>query len=93
MIHEHHQWLADVNDSIVESYEREQEMAGKPERIQELASIFRAGPGWAGWSRCWPACGLIVPAGCDGLAGVAPVGRAFLRPVGSFVWSGRGFFG
>jgi hypothetical protein len=37
MIHEHHEWLADLNKSIVESYEREQvEIAGKPERIQEL---------------------------------------------------------
>jgi hypothetical protein len=34
MIHEHHQWLADVNKSIVESYERDQEMARQPGRIQ-----------------------------------------------------------
>jgi hypothetical protein len=36
MIHEHHQWLADVNNSVMESYRREQELAGRPERIQEL---------------------------------------------------------
>ena len=28
MIHEHHQWLEDVNRSIVESYARDQTMAG-----------------------------------------------------------------
>ena len=35
MIHEHHEWLADVNESIVESYEREQEQARQRERTQE----------------------------------------------------------
>ena len=35
MIHEHHEWLADVNESIVESYEREQEQARRRERTQE----------------------------------------------------------
>jgi hypothetical protein len=34
MIHEHHQWLEDLNKSIVESYERDQEMARVPGRIQ-----------------------------------------------------------
>lgn len=34
MIHEHHQWLADVNRSIVESYERDQEMARQPGSTQ-----------------------------------------------------------
>ena len=34
MDHEHHQWLADVNKSIVDSYEREQEMARQPGNIQ-----------------------------------------------------------
>lgn len=34
MIHEHHQWLADVNDSIVESYERDEEMARQRGQIQ-----------------------------------------------------------
>jgi hypothetical protein len=35
MIHKHHEWLADVNKSIVESYEREQEMARESGRTQE----------------------------------------------------------
>jgi hypothetical protein len=35
MIHEHHQWLEDVNRSIVESYARDQTMAGEPQRIQQ----------------------------------------------------------
>lgn len=35
MIHEHHQWLEDVNKSIVESYERDQDMARQPGRIQQ----------------------------------------------------------
>lgn len=35
MIHEHHEWLADVNKSIVESYDREQETARQPGRTQE----------------------------------------------------------
>lgn len=34
MIHEHHQWLADVNESIVESYRRDQEMARESGRVQ-----------------------------------------------------------
>jgi hypothetical protein len=34
MIHEHHQWLADVNRSIVESYEHDQEMVHQPGRVQ-----------------------------------------------------------
>ncbi|BBZ48965.1 hypothetical protein H7H82_19300 [Mycobacterium heidelbergense] len=34
MTHEHHQWLADVNRSIVESYERDQEMARQPGSTQ-----------------------------------------------------------
>ena len=34
MIHEHHEWLADVNKSIVESYERDQKMARQPGRTQ-----------------------------------------------------------
>jgi hypothetical protein len=35
MPHEHHQWLADVNESVVESYEREQEQARERRRVQE----------------------------------------------------------
>ena len=35
MIHEHHEWLAEVNKSIVESYEREQETATERARTQE----------------------------------------------------------
>lgn len=35
MIHKHHEWLADLNKSIVESYEREQEMARASGRTQE----------------------------------------------------------
>jgi hypothetical protein len=35
MIQKHHEWLADVNKSIVESYEREQETARQPGRTQE----------------------------------------------------------
>ena len=34
MDHEHHQWLADVNKSIVDSYERDQDMARQPKNIQ-----------------------------------------------------------
>jgi hypothetical protein len=41
--------------------------------------------GGAGWL-----VGLIVVGGYDGSPGVAPVGRAFLGPVGSFVLSGQG---
>ena len=36
MNHEHHQWLADVNQQIVESYVRDQEMAQQPKNIQRL---------------------------------------------------------
>ncbi len=36
MDHEHHQWLSDVNRSIVESYEREQEMASEAKHIQKV---------------------------------------------------------
>jgi hypothetical protein len=36
MDHEHHQWLADVNRSIVESYERDQEMAQQPKNTQRI---------------------------------------------------------
>ncbi|MBI3216496.1 MAG: hypothetical protein HYZ38_22000 [Mycobacterium sp.] len=35
MIHKHHEWLADVNKSIVESYDREQETSREPGRTQE----------------------------------------------------------
>jgi hypothetical protein len=35
MIHEHHQWLEDLNRSIVESYARDQTMAGESKRIQQ----------------------------------------------------------
>lgn len=34
MIHEHHQWLADVNDSIVKSYKRDQAMARQRKTVQ-----------------------------------------------------------
>jgi hypothetical protein len=34
MDHEHHLWLADVNRSIVDSYERDQDMARQPKNIQ-----------------------------------------------------------
>jgi hypothetical protein len=33
MQHEHHQWLEDVNRSIVEAYEREQEVARQANKI------------------------------------------------------------
>lgn len=36
MQHEHHQWLEDVNRSIVEAYEREQEAARQASKIQEV---------------------------------------------------------
>lgn len=36
MVHEHHQWLADVNDWIVETYRREQEKSRQPSNIQEI---------------------------------------------------------
>jgi hypothetical protein len=52
MIHEHHEWLADLNKSIVDSYEREQvEIAGKPERIQELG--HRVEDRWKGVLTDW----------------------------------------
>lgn len=35
MIHEHHEWLSDLNRSVVESFEREQATAGERERAQE----------------------------------------------------------
>lgn len=35
MTHEHHEWLADVNESIVASYEREREQAREQSRTQE----------------------------------------------------------
>ncbi|MCB1256478.1 MAG: hypothetical protein KDB26_05195 [Microthrixaceae bacterium] len=35
MIHEHHEWLTDVNNSIVESFEREQATASEQGRAQE----------------------------------------------------------
>jgi len=47
-----------------------------------LAGLGGAGAGWL--------VGLIVAGGYGKSPGVAPVGRAFLRPVGSFVSSGRG---
>ena len=55
-----------------------------------LASIFRAA--WLGRAEAvagW-LVGLIVVGGYDRSPGVAPVGRAFLGPVGSFVLSGQG---
>jgi hypothetical protein len=36
MEHEHHQWLADVNDDIVAEYNRDQEMAEQPRNIQRI---------------------------------------------------------
>ena len=50
-----------------------------------LASIFRGA--WLGRAEragCW-LVGLVVAGGCGKSPGVAAVGRAFLRPVGSFV--------
>ena len=48
-------------------------------------SLAGSGGGGAGWL-----VGLIVVGGYDRSPGVAPVGRAFLGPVGSFVLSGQG---
>ncbi|SPM35790.1 hypothetical protein MRAB57_3620 [Mycobacterium rhizamassiliense] len=42
MPQEHHQWLADVNRSIVESYEREQEMARTSGRTQETGHVVES---------------------------------------------------
>lgn len=42
MIHKHHEWLADVNDSIVQSYEREQEMARTSGRTQETGHVVES---------------------------------------------------
>lgn len=42
MIHKHHEWLADVNDSIVKSYEREQEMARTAGRTQETGHVVES---------------------------------------------------
>ncbi len=42
MIHKHHEWLADVNDSIVHSYEREQEMARTSGRTQETGHVVES---------------------------------------------------
>jgi hypothetical protein len=42
MIHKHHEWLADVNDSIVKSYEREQEMARQSGRTQETGHVVES---------------------------------------------------
>ncbi|KQH79735.1 hypothetical protein AO501_04235 [Mycobacterium gordonae] len=36
MVREHHQWLADVNDWIVETYRREQAKSRQPSNIQEI---------------------------------------------------------
>jgi hypothetical protein len=51
MIHEHHQWLADVNDSIVESYKRDEEMARQPGQIQRTG--HRVESRWKGVLRDW----------------------------------------
>ena len=47
MIHEHHQWLEDVNRSIVESYTRDQKMAGSQgaSSRQDIGSNRVAGSG------------------------------------------------
>jgi hypothetical protein len=61
---------------------------GLRERCTNLdfsCSLAGSGGGGAGWL-----VGLIVVGGYDGSPGVAPVGRAFLGPVGSFVLSGQG---
>ena len=42
MIHKHHEWLADVNKSIVESYEREHEMARTSGRTQETGHVVES---------------------------------------------------
>lgn len=42
MIHKHHEWLADVNKGIVESYEREQEMARTKGRTQETGHVVES---------------------------------------------------
>jgi hypothetical protein len=51
MIHEHHQWLADVNDSIVESYKRDEAMAREPGQIQRTG--HRVESRWKGVLRDW----------------------------------------
>jgi hypothetical protein len=51
MIHEHHQWLADVNDSIVESYKRDEEMARQPGQIQRTG--HRVESRWKELLRVW----------------------------------------
>lgn len=42
MIHKHHEWLKDVNDSIVRDYEREQEMARTKGRAQETGHVVES---------------------------------------------------
>lgn len=42
MIRKHHEWLADVNDSIVKSYEREQGMARTSGRTQETGHVVES---------------------------------------------------
>jgi len=42
MIHKHHEWLTDVNESIVRDYEREQEMARTSGRTQETGHVVES---------------------------------------------------
>lgn len=42
MIHKHHEWLADVNESIVKDYEREQEVARTKGRTQEIGHVVES---------------------------------------------------
>jgi hypothetical protein len=42
MIHKHHEWLTDVNESIVRDYEREQEMARTKGRTQETGHVVES---------------------------------------------------
>lgn len=42
MIHKHHEWLTDVNDSIVRDYEREQKMAQTKGRTQETGHVVES---------------------------------------------------
>jgi hypothetical protein len=51
MAHEHHEWLSDLNDTIVRAYEREQEMARDPKEIQRVG--HRNESEWARVLRRW----------------------------------------
>lgn len=51
MIHEHHQWLTDVNDDIVRSYQRDEELARQ--RGQTQRTGHRVESRWKGVLSAW----------------------------------------